>query len=106
MIMYLPSPVNENENYFITLEGIQYEIFLSYQESFDFWTIKLIRENEPFIQTTTLVQGVDVGYNTLKPDDFGRLYISTLSGDLSDPNKDNFGSSVFLTYETSDGTTV
>jgi hypothetical protein len=97
--LYLPSPINQNEQYVVELNQKQYTVFLSYQPSFDFWVIKLELDGVVFIESTTLVQGVDVAYNTNLPNDFGRLYISSLTGDHNDPNLDNFGKSVFLTYD-------
>jgi len=97
--IYLPSPINQNEQYVVELNQKQYTVFLSYQPDFDFWVIKVELDGVIFIEAATLVQGVDVAYNTNLPSDFGRMYISSVTGDQSDPNLGNFGTSVFLTYD-------
>ena len=87
----------------ITLDDKEFEIRFKYNKRFDFISIEIIRNNQ-IIHTTKLTYGTDIFKNSnlskiklipYSEDDIEKEFSSNLK-----VNKETFGTSVFLMYET------
>ena len=100
MIEYIPPPQNEKEKFTLSLEGQQFTIAYAYNKRADAWYLTLTKDSTNVLDNIKMVQGVTFGYNYV---DFplieGDLYIYSPTSITDDPNKANFGKSVFLVYE-------
>jgi hypothetical protein len=88
------------ERFNVNLNGTLYTFFIAYNARGGFWTISLLVNDVPLFEGFKAVQGVDIGglYNL---NIGGRLYIESITDDLSDPTRDNFGNDMRLIYDDS-----
>jgi hypothetical protein len=86
------------ENFNININSKLYAFELMYNARFDFWTLSLSEGITPIFKAFKVVQGVDIG-GIFNLDINGRLYIESISGDLSDPTSNDLGKDKRLIYD-------
>jgi hypothetical protein len=100
MRLFVPPPQNERETFSISIEQQQFVLVYQYNNRSDAWYIQLSKDNVNVLDNIKLTQGYKFGQNYVDfpiKDGYLTLYSPTNSED--DPNKDNFGKTVFLVYE-------
>lgn len=101
-IQYLPSPKNYKENFLISLEGIQLDFFYQYNSREDAWYLSVVNQSTEIITWLKLVQNISFGKNYPNfPLTKGELKLYSPSNNTDDANLENFGTSVYLIYESS-----
>jgi hypothetical protein len=100
MRLFVPPPLNDRETFTISIEQQQFVLTYTYNDRSDAWYINLAKDNVNVLENIKLTQGYKFGqeYRDFPlTQGFLTLYSQTNSSD--DPNKSNFGKTVFLVYE-------
>ena len=86
------------ENFNLVLKQKLYTFKIMFNARFNFWTLSLYVNQAPLFESFKLVQGVNIG-EIFNIDIGGKLYIESISNDLSDPTRNDFGKDKQLIYD-------
>lgn len=101
MIVIIPTTSDPNQEFSVTLDGVEFVFQLQYNERADLWSINILDSAQNLILGGVCVR---VNYSLLEQyaDESlpaGNLYAIDQNGTGTDPGADDMGSRVVLAYE-------
>ena len=95
--MIIPLSGFPDENFSLSLNNTLYQFNVKYNGRFDYWSLSMFENDVPLFEGVKLVQGVNLTELYLL-DIGGYLTITSISGDDSDPTRDDLGKDKVLNF--------